>query len=293
VFDVIHVHFGFNAIPIARIKMKGKLKNTKLITTFHGTDLARKPGISYADWYKNVFSYSDALIVNTPFLANHLRKMTTAVEKIKIIPVGLNTAAFYNQAINNPATIKKRFTVLFCGRLIKLKGPDLLIKTAKILVEQKEINDLEVRIIGSGEMEKSLKKLACSLNINDKITFLGSIPNEKVAFEMKNADVLVLPGITDTQTNRAETQGLVIQEAQTMETPVIVSDAGGMKHGLIDGVTGFVVKENSISGFVEKLEFLYNSPSLGLEMGKNGRKFVANNYDTSVLGDELLKIYSA
>ena len=41
-----------------------------------------------------------------------------------------------------------------------------------------------------------------------------------------------------------------------MNVPVIVSDAGGMKFGLMDGITGYVVPENDLEGFVQKIRDL-------------------------------------
>ena len=84
------------------------------------------------------------------------------------------------------------------------------------------------------------------------------------------SDLFVFPGIHDKH-GRAETQGLVLQEAQAMELPVIVSDVGGMKYGMINDITGFVVEEKNIAGFVDKIELLIADKELRKEMGKQGR----------------------
>jgi colanic acid/amylovoran biosynthesis glycosyltransferase len=76
-----------------------------------------------------------------------------------------------------------------------------------------------------------------------------------------------------------------------MQLPVIISDAGGMKEGVIDGVTGFVVPENDINGFVEKIELLANDPDLRKRMGEAGRNFVVENYDINKLNEKLMQIY--
>ena len=101
----------------------------------------------------------------------------------------------------------------------------------------------------------------------------------------------LFPGIHEKGTGRAETQGLVIQEAQAMELPVVVSDAGGMKYGLLDGVSGFVVQEGDIEGFAEKIELLINNGQLRVTMAKAGRNFVVQTFDTRILGDKLMQIY--
>ena len=106
------------------------------------------------------------------------------------------------------------------------------------------------------------------------------------------ADVFLLPGRIDPITKRVETQGLVIQEAQAMEIPVIVSDVGGMKYGLRQGKSGFVIKEGKIMDFIAAIEKLILNPKLKTNMGIEGRKFVKDNYDMRILTKRLLEIYS-
>ena len=107
---------------------------------------------------------------------------------------------------------------------------------------------------------------------------------------MRKANFFVLPGITE-ETGRAETQGLVIQEAQAIGLPVIVSDAGGMKYGLIDLETGFILPEGDINAFAEIIKKLIQNPKLAENLGKKGRQYVVENFDSKVLGERLLKIY--
>ena len=108
---------------------------------------------------------------------------------------------------------------------------------------------------------------------------------------MDNSDIFLLPGIHDEITGRAENQGLVIQEAQAMNLPVVVSDAGGMKYGLINNETGYVIKEKNIDEFVEKLNILIDNPFLRLSMGIKGRKYVVENFDSKILYKKLISYY--
>lgn len=99
-----------------------------------------------------------------------------------------------------------------------------------------------------------------------------------------------MPGITDTN-GRAENQGLVIQEAQAMEIPVIVTSAGGMQYGLIDGETGYVVDQNSNIDFADKIEILLKDNELRQQMSLAARQFVIKNYDSKYIINQLEAIY--
>jgi len=82
-----------------------------------------------------------------------------------------------------------------------------------------------------------------------------------------------------------------VQEAQAMELPVIVSDVGGIKFGLLPNESGFVIKEGDIDAFAKAVEKLILNPNLKAKMGKNGRGFVCTFFDSRVLVSKLLSIY--
>ena len=128
--------------------------------------------------------------------------------------------------------------------------------------------------------------------MEDCVIFYGALTQQAIKHRYEEADVFILPGRFEAETGRAETQGLVIQEAQAMELPVVVSDAGGMKYGLLPNKSGYVVEEENLEGFVEAVERLINNPNLKAGLGSEGRKFVSKNYDTHILTDRLITIYN-
>ena len=77
-----------------------------------------------------------------------------------------------------------------------------------------------------------------------------------------------------------------------MGLPVIVSDVGGMKYGLIPNKTGFVIKENNIQGFVSAIENLILDEKLRNEMGKEGRMLAEKKYDNKILLKKIIDIYN-
>jgi colanic acid/amylovoran biosynthesis glycosyltransferase len=106
---------------------------------------------------------------------------------------------------------------------------------------------------------------------------------------MELSDIFLYPGITFNK--RGENQGLVLQEAQAMQLPVLISDAGGMQEGVTDGVTGFVLPENDILGFVRNIELLASDSLLRKKMGEAGRQMVTEKYNIDLLNIQLLKLY--
>ena len=123
-----------------------------------------------------------------------------------------------------PRSEVRRF--LYVGRLVEVKNLELLVQTFN------EMPDLELTIVGFGQLEKHLKAMAGS-----NVRFVGAVDNEKLPAVYRAADVFVLPSII-------EPWGLVVEEALNNGTPVIVSDRVGCKDDLVTAETGLVFRHD-------------------------------------------------
>jgi len=277
-YDAVHAHFGQNGNYVQQLRINGLFKNAKFVTTFHGYDMMFEPS-----FYKQLFDSDVAITVNSEYSKSQLLKLNCPLHKVHVLPVGLNTNYFTRKKTNSEI-----FTLLFVGRLVEIKGPDIFLEICKELVVRNKIF-FKAIIIGDGLLKNKLEMKINSLRLNTIVELVGSKTQEEIKGYMDKADVFILPGIT--HNGRSETQGLVIQEAQSMQIPVIISDAGGMSEGILDGVTGFVVKKNDINEFVDKVEFLEGDSVLRKKMGYNGRKFVREKYDIEKLNFQLVELY--
>jgi colanic acid/amylovoran biosynthesis glycosyltransferase len=124
------------------------------------------------------------------------------------------------------------------------------------------------------------------------VIFHGTINQENVFKIMANGSVFLYPGIEDQDTQRTETQGLVLQEAQYFKLPVITSNVGGIKYGLIPNETGFLIESENEEDFVKKLILLYKNPDLSKDMGEKGQRYVLNEFESEILGDKFIEIYN-
>ena len=285
-FDLIHIHWAHNAKVVALLK-ENKIINIPYFVTFHGSDIQPNLLNNYKSDYEQVLKHLSSVLVNTEYTKG-LATNLVSEDRILILPVSLDTLKF-----KKDENLKKSndFKILFCGRLIKLKGPDIALMILNDLVNNKKCQNIKLTIIGEGDFRQDLIEIIQLYELKDYVELLGEMTQEEVLEQMSLCDVFVLPGIHEPITHRAETQGLVIQEAQSMGLPVVVSDAGGMKYGLVDGETGFVVRENDIKGFSDKIEYLYRNSTIREEMGIRARKFAVENYDIKILGEKLEKIF--
>ncbi|WP_215226787.1 glycosyltransferase family 4 protein [Echinicola shivajiensis] len=288
-YDIIHAQFGHNGALISQFKSLGIFHDIPLITTFHGYDMILGNIKFYNKFYKSLFKYGDLFTVNSKYSIEILEKIKGNVERVKLLPMGVNTDYFHPSYNKNKNDFIR---ILFVGRLIKLKGVDNLLSIVTELLN-KNIQNFELLVVGDGPERDRMEKEIFNKKLGNTVKILGAQSQSKLIEFYSLSDVFLFPGIMDPNTNRAETQGLVVQEAQAMKLPVIVSNVGGVKYGMKHGVTGFVIGEMNIYEYVETIEKLMKSPNLRRNIGEKGREFVCDKFDIKVLGEKLEKLYKS
>lgn len=283
--DVLHSHFGPNGIKATIQKKIGLCKADFLIASFHGFDshaCYARQGV-----YDELYRFHDLLTANTSFTLNQLLKNNGPIDKIEIVPESLYFGQFDSFKKNNIET-DNELVILYVGRLVDFKGADRIPRIAKRLRERVDLK-FKFILIGEGELRKKIESDIKIHGLENLVLLKGALTQQDVIGYYANADIFLLPGVIASN-GRQENQGLVIQEAQFMQLPVVVSNTGGVSEGVLNGKTGFVLPSEDIDAFVDKLVLLIHNPSLRLKMGMEGRKFISDNYDSLVLAKKLEKL---
>jgi len=283
---ILHTHFGRMGEISGTMFEVGVFKKVKLVNSFHGVDILPSKISDYKLEYRNLIKYSSLCIANSQYSRDIIAKIDRKlIDKLVVLPVGVDFSFF----LNYKSQQKKSFEVIYVGRLIDFKGAINVLKIARKITKQ--IDDIHFHIIGDGGDYDFLVKYSCDNNLDSFVSFHKALPHEQLISFYMRSSVFLLPGVTISDTGRAENQGLVIQEAQAMGLPVVISDAGGMKEGVVDGVSGFVVPEDDIDQFSDKILFFYKNRNLIQSFGYAGNRFVNDYYSNSFITDRLIKIY--
>jgi glycosyltransferase involved in cell wall biosynthesis len=158
-------------------------------------------------------------------------------------------------------------TLLFCGKLIPRKRPDLLLETIQLSGLARDIN---VLFVGDGPLKSKLATQATELDLN-RVSFMGFLNQSQMPLAYALGDVLCL--FSD-----AETWGLVVNEALACGRPVIVSQSCGCVPDLVDGKgTGWVVPPGDLAAVSRTLKTAVAQSSSWPAMGEQGRFVVANH----------------
>ena len=133
-------------------------------------------------------------------------------------------------------------TVAFVGRLVWLKGGDLLIGALASLTGR----EWRLIMVGDGEAGSTWRKLARKLNIAERVSFTGTLPNSDARAMIGISDCLVFP-------TRCDGWGAVVNEALMQGVPVLCSDRCGARDLLSEDWRGELFEGGCIEGLREVL----------------------------------------
>lgn len=178
---------------------------------------------------------------------------------------------------------KGPMNIVFVGRLVKQKRPDLFVDLASILRKAFPEGQLRFQMVGSGGLRSSLEAQARALDLGpESLTFEGELGDMSEIY--RQTDILVLPSVHEGTPN-------VVLEALSHGIPVVATRVGGVPEILNEG-TGIVVDPTDLQGLVTATTKLIRDRGLRLTLGKNGQDYVRQNHSLSYLQDRLNGIYS-
>ena len=142
--------------------------------------------------------------------------------------------------IDNLISHKRTNSILWVGRLIDWKHPDIAISLAKML--KNNGYDFTLNIVGNGDMEESLIKDIKENDLDENVKLLGRMSPEKVRQQMEKAEVFLFTS------DFKEGWGAVLNEAMNSGCAVCANHAAGSTPFLIeDGKTGCIYKNGDIN----------------------------------------------
>lgn len=197
-------------------------------------------------------------------------------DKITVIPNGIDIQSFLNKDFQALQPKQKSSIVLGAlGRLEPQKNFEFLIPVAMEL--KKRGIPFEFLIGGKGSQETRLKSLVDENDLTDVFQFLGFLDNPKDL--LMSSDVFLLPSLW-------EGFGYVIVEASLSELPVVAFDISSNSE-VINEATGFLTPPHDVAAFCDKIAYLYNNLEERKAMGKAGRKFVVEHFESAKIFDRI------
>ena len=270
-YAVIHTHGALSTVLISWGT------STPLIYTEHD---ATPWSCRYRRWYErwirkaiyrvvnvSAFRRADRVVTNFELQAKEIvRRWGISPSKVVVISNGTDAHVFrpVQVAQSGISRIREQYGFerycLFVGSLTPRKSPDLLLEA----VAEAGVSCV---FAGDGPLRRKLERRAEQLGIAGRVAFLGGVPPHELGRIYSEADLLVLPTVSDTSP-------LVALEAMACGTPVLASRVSGLPAMIEDWKTGFLVKPGDVGQLTMAIRFLTGDARLRRRMGRNGQKRV-------------------
>ncbi|GAB7543361.1 D-rhamnosyltransferase WbpZ [Cupriavidus sp. 8B] len=279
--DVIHYHFPWPFMDL--VHLTTKVRKPTLVT-YH-SDIIRQRFLLqlYRPLKRNFLSSVDRIVATSPnYLATSgvLKKYS---DKVSVIPIGLDKEMYPTTTEARKEFWFRKFGrkfFLFVGVLRYYKGLHILIEAARG-------TDFPIVIVGSGPLEKELRRQASSLGERD-IHFLGHVTNEDKVALLTSCYGVVFPSHL-----RSEAFGVSLLEGAMYGKPMISSEIGtGTTFVNIAGETGLVVPPSDPFALRQAMQYLWDHPNVATEMGRRAEERYRRFFTGDMMAEAYVDLYN-
>lgn len=178
-------------------------------------------------------------------------------------------------------SFSSRNLIIYAGQIIRGKGVDVLLKAlARVKAP------FEGVILGSGSQRAHCERLTERLDLQNRVTFAGFVPQARLADYYRDASLAVISSLWP------EPFGATGLEAMRCGLPVVGFEAGGIREWLRDGETGFLVPWGNKAKFATAVERLLLDKTLARRLGENGRALANDHFSFANYIDGLELLFS-
>ena len=274
-YKYIHSHYWLSGWVG---KMLACTWNVPHFTTFHTLARVKNRALDQSaeterrgEIEERIVQQADGIIVSSDHERHSLVDLYRARrERIHVIPPGVDLSLFRpvdTTEVRARLGLDGRDVLFAVGRLDPVKGFDVLIRAIPHL---KRYRSLQLVLAGGpsgGREHKRLTDLAASLDVADRVTFVGPVPQPELPLYYSLAKVVIVP-------SHYESFGFVAAEALACGTPVVASQVGGLPTFVHDGVNGLLVPWRTPWAFAEKISQLLSNGELRERLAANARSSV-------------------
>lgn len=225
-----------------------------------------------------LYEKSDLVVALTEsFRETMINERGVPAEKITVIENAVDTDFFKPRPLEagelGGLGLENKFVVSYVGTIGFTHGVEIALKAAEEL--KTRIPDLVFIFVGDGSDKERLIKIKEDKKL-DNVIFTGKQPKEKIP-EFLNASAVSLVLSTGDPLFR-KTIFAKVFEPMACGNPVIVGAEGETRRIVERARSGIGFQPGSVKGLVDAVSTLYNNPAMREELGRNGRKFVEEEF---------------
>lgn len=279
----VHAHLEFALFSLNRIKKIDY--NLNIIYTIHSafgllSDKSLRPQISL----RNInFSIVDIFIFVSKSIYKLYKENNITIGCNYIIYNGVDLSKIHN--INMINSVKPLFKILYVGGAKPVKGYDVLVNTAKILLTEYKLENFQVLVLGNVPPKCEFIKLIKHHRLTNKFSFRGYIKPPLHLDYFRQAHILFMP-------SRTEAMPMAAIEALLLCLPIVASNVGGLPEIVKNGENGYLCAQDP-NEFASKIYALNNSFSLFKSQTINYNSIKKKRFDVKNFCNRQLELYNS
>ncbi|MCA1062619.1 glycosyltransferase family 4 protein [Rossellomorea sp. AcN35-11] len=282
-YDILHAQDLFTANILGRFNEN---LNKPLLFTPHGMftlsrvkfnriEKGSEEEVYYKEIEKKAIDYATHLVILSDSFRDPLRSLGANPAKMTTINTGID---FKSMA----RVEKKGKVVISCiARLGPRKGhSDLFNALSRIKTVS---TDIEVQIVGDGEMRETLEAQVQSLRLSN-VRFLGK--RDDIPAILSKTDIFVLPTINDNLP-------ISIIEAMHSGSAILTTDCGGITEIIHHNDTGIIVQPGNVSQLANHLKHLITNEPLRRKLGSNASLYARKHLTREAMIGKIVETYQS
>ena len=231
----------------------------------------------------------DWVVTCTASNADYLRKQSENPDKVELLYHGLDFTRFDRNparaSTGDASDPRNPVRIVSVGRAVDKKGYDVLLQALADLPA-----DLSWRFvhIGGGELLPALQLSARELGVDDRVEWLGALPQTQVLAQYRDSDLFVLPSKISADGDR---DGLpnVLMEAQSQSLACLSTAISGIPELIVHAETGWLVAQQDSAGLTKALQRLLTDPGLRKQLAQAGYARVRRKFSMEAGIDRLVE----
>jgi D-inositol-3-phosphate glycosyltransferase len=304
-YDLIHSHYWLSGRLATLFKEHW---HAPVVAMFHtlaalknrvAQDSADMEQQIRVDIERRTMATADRIIAATEVDRSHMLEAYQAnPRKIAVVPGGVNLDLFGpgdRQAARARLGLGPEPTLLFVGRIQRLKGIDILIRAAAEL--RADIGGLRVLVAGGTGDEvgrqvseearelQRLRGLVDALDLGGVVRFIGAVDQANLPEYYRAADVTVMP-------STYESFGLVAVESMACGTPVVASRVGGLATIVRDGENGALVPWRDPQLFADHIRPILTDTAFARSL-RRGALETAQQFSWDAVAERTVGVYDS
>lgn len=291
-YAALAVHKGLGNIPIVLtmhtyIGIEATLDNT-------GEQIDTAAHIHRVRIEKSGIRKARSIICVDSRIAGHMKEeVPEKASTVSVIKNFLDPNQFIPYPDESKAELRQAYgwgpdqKIILCPRRLVEKNGVIYAVQAMNLIRN---SNTLLMLAGAGPQQQAIKAYIHEHDLEQRVVFLGDIPNDKMAEIYGLADVTVIPSIT--VKGLQEATSISALEGMSYGVPVIASNIGGLKELITDGETGFLVPEQAPQKLAQRIDQILGSPDLARQIGQKARAFIIASASSRNAAQRFLTLFN-